>query len=104
MRRDIFCSSFDAGQNIYVNLSSVVNGFPVINRNKRKIEQISLKANFDIKDEGQGQKSNRTFCSFFDARHNIYTKLSCADNTSRVITANGNANTLKKQKMTFWDF
>jgi hypothetical protein len=105
MCRDLFCSSFDAGQNIYINLSSVVNGFPLIIRNKRKIEQISLKANFDIKDEGQGQKSKRTFCFFFDGRQNIYTKLSSAEYTSRVISPDGIANTLKLQKMsTFLDF
>ena len=95
MRRDLFCSSFEAGQNIYTNLSSAVNGLPVINGKRRKIEQISLKSNFHPKGQDQGQKSKRTFCSFFDARHNIFTKLSSADNTSPLITANGNANTLK---------
>jgi hypothetical protein len=93
--RDLFCSSFDAGQNIYTNLSSIVNGFPVINGNKRKIEEILTNPNFDAKGRGQDQKSKRTFCSFFDARHNIYTSLSSADNTFRVITINGNAITLK---------
>jgi hypothetical protein len=105
MCRDLFCSFFHAGQKIYTKLSTVVNGFPVINGNRRKIDQISLKVNFDIKDEGQGQKSKKTFCSFSDARQNIYTKLSSAEYTSRVISPDGIANTLKLQKMsTFLDF
>ena len=66
----------------------------------KKNEQNSLKSNFLPKGQGEGQKSKRTFSSFFDARHNIYTKLSSANNTSRVITANGNANTLKLPKIT----
>ena len=61
MRRDLFCSSFDAGQNIYTNLSSVINGFPVINENRQKIEQISLKSNFRSKGQDRDQKSKRIF-------------------------------------------